>query len=256
MKRDKSTIKGTDQNLTGVPMLNNQIQPKGIMQVSQEKMGTMIQFQNFKFCEDPKQELKLSTGALIRKQIDTVSGSVAQNKYFILLQSPNGLKITFKNIESSPKNLVMRILHLKSTKEIITDICEVYARAEEKRGCSFCKCLFSCKHKLEVKLEPYQTRIGGVIIGNDYQIYDDRGNELYIIEYRNGEFGILKNDEEAGFIKKKIMSIGNNFPAAETYEISFPSDATIESKLIIIFATMLIDHENFEKEPNENEKNQ
>ena len=113
-------------------MLNNQIQPKGIMQVSQEKMGTMIQFQNFKFCEDPKQELKLSTGALIRKQIDIASGSVARNKYFILLQSQNGLKITFKNIESSSKGLIMRILHIKSQNEIITDICEIYARGEKK----------------------------------------------------------------------------------------------------------------------------
>ena len=35
---------------------------------------------------------------------------------------------------------------------------------------------------------------------------------------------------------------------AEAYELFFPSDATPESKIILIFAVMLIDINNFEKE--------
>ena len=38
------------------------------------------------------------------------------------------------------------------------------------------------------------------------------------------------------------MDIGNNTPIAETYVLSFPSGATNESKILLIFATMLIDH--------------
>ena len=137
MQNDKSTIRYINQTTSGEQLFNNQIQPKGIMKVDPGMMGSLVQFQHFKFCEDPKKELKLSTGALIRKQIDTVSGSVAQNKYFILLQSQNGLKITFKNIESSSKGLIMRILHIKSQNEVITDICETYARGEKKKNVHF-----------------------------------------------------------------------------------------------------------------------
>ena len=43
------------------------------------------------------------------------------------------------------------------------------------------------------------------------------------------------------------MSIGNNTPA-ETYELSFPSEATKDSKILLIFATMLIDLKNLEYE--------
>ena len=37
------------------------------------------------------------------------------------------------------------------------------------------------------------------------------------------------------------MNFGNSTPIAETYVISFPSGATNESKIVLIFATMLID---------------
>ena len=61
-------------------------------------------------------------------------------------------------------------------------------------------------------------------------------------------FVILRNGQEVGTINKKMISIDNKTPPTESYELSFPSDANNDSKIILIFATMLIDLKNLENE--------
>jgi len=233
MKRETTTGNDTNTNLSGP---QTTIKQKGLIDPS-GMMKTMVQYKNFQFCENPNEELTLSTGALIRKQVDTVSGSEALNKYFIFLQSKNGLRFVFKGESASnnisSRGLKMNIMHIRSKNEEITSICPVYARVNYSGGC------LCCKH-WKINTEPYQSLIGDIrgISENGCEIYDDRKNELYKIE----EFNILKNEQTVGNINKKNMSIGNNTPIAETYQLSFPSGATNESKIILIFATMLIDH--------------
>ena len=102
---------------------------------------------------------------------------------------------------------------------------------------SGCLC---CPEHWKINTEPYQSFIGDIrgISENGCDILDDRKNKLYRIE----DFNILKNENTVGSINKKKMDIGNNTPIAETYVLSFPSGATNESKILLIFATMLIDH--------------
>ena len=251
MKKERSTIEGTDPNLTGQPIITNQMQPKGIMQGSPGIMKTVIQYKNYIYSENPNEELKSSSGAIIRKQIDTVSSSEALNKYYVFLQSKNGLKLVFKS--ESPgdiysKGSKMNIKHIRSKNEEITALCPVYARMDYSttRFCCFCLPV-PIPPRWKIIEEPHQNFIGVIKQLSKYgcEIYDDRKNELYKIV----NFVILKNGQEVATIYKKNMSIGNNTPISEnTYELSFPSGAAKESKIILIFATMLIDLKNLEHE--------
>ena len=229
--------KGANSTLTGQSMTINQMQPMDMMNGPPVMMQS-IQYQNYIFCKDPMEELKLSAGAVIRKEIKPLSGSEAENNYSVFIQSKNALKMAFKCVGSN-KGLKIRIFHITSEK--YQKINEVFARAEKSR-----RCLCFSGPCLNIRLGKYQSPIGGIreCIGSDYEIYDDRDNVLYKII----NFDILKNDVEVGNINKKNMSIEMNSLIAETYELFFPSDATPESKLILIFAVMLIDINNFEKE--------
>ena len=221
--------KGADSTLTGQSMTMNQMQPMDMINGPQEMMQSTIQYQNCIFCKDPMEELKLSPGALIRKEINPLSGSEVDNKYSVFIQSKNALKMAFK-CDGSYKGLKIKFFHITSEK--YSKLSEIFARAEKSRGC---RCF--CRSRLNIRLGKYQSLIGGIGNGGDYEIYDDRNNVLYKII----DFVILKNDVEVGNINKKNMSTESNSSIAETYELFFPSDATPESKLILIFAVMLID---------------
>ena len=238
MKKKSSKVEGTDPNLTGQPMMTNQMQPKEIMQ---EPQGTVIKYKNYIYSEDPNEELTLSSGALIRRQIDTVSSSEALNKFYVFLQSKNGLKLVFKGESAgdiNSKGLKMNIKHIRSKNEEITSLCPVYARVNY----STCFCCFCPRWRINI--DPYQNFIGEIkdLSKNGCEMHDDR-NELYKIENN----AIRKKEQEVGTIDIRNISIGNT-PKAETYELSFPHGATNDAKVILIFATMLIDLKKLENE--------
>ena len=236
MKQNRATVEGTDPNLTGQPMMTNQMQPKGIIQGPSGM--TVIKYKKQISNEVPSELLTLSSGALIKKEIEPVSvgsGSEAINKYHVFLQSKNGLNLVFKSEPTgnkiNSKGLKMNIKHISSENEKITNLCPVYARVNYSSGFLCC-----CPERWKINIEPYQSLIGDIrnISENGCEIYDDRKNELYKIE----NLTILKNKKEVGTISKKN----------KTYELSFPSGATNESKITVIFATMLIDLKNLEYE--------
>ena len=241
MKQKRATVEGTDPNLTGQAMLTNQMQPKGIMQGPPGMLKTVVKYKDYIYSEDPNEDLTLSTGALIRKQIDTVSSSEALNKFNVFLQSKNGLKLVFKGESAGDiysKLLKMNIKHIRSKNEEITSLCQVYARMNYSTGfCCFCP-------RWRIYVDPYQNLIGEIkgLSKNGCEIHDDR-NELYKIE----NFSIRKKGQEAGNISITNISIGNT-PKAETYELSFPHDTTKDSKVTLIFATMLFALQNLENE--------
>ena len=207
MKQKRATVEGTDPNLTGQAMLTNQMQPKGIIQGTEGK--TVVKFKKQISGEVDKvgevievplsEQLTLSSGALIRKEISTVSGSEAINKYYVFLQSKNGLKLVFKSEPAgnkiNSKGLKMNIKHIRSEKEEMTNLCPVYARV------NFYTCFCCFCPRWEINVEPHQSFIGVIkeISEIGCEIYDDRKNELYKIE----NLTILKNDQEVGTINKK-----------------------------------------------------
>ena len=215
------------------------------------KAPRTLSYKNLLYCEDPMKELAISTGALIRPEIeklDVISGCEKQNQYYVLIQSIEGVKMIFKCIESIGLccciGLKIEIIHPASPAEIFIELCKPFLRAQ-KPCCEGCLCF--CRPLMNVKLEENQKHIGKIrepftCCGHDYKIYDDRNNLIYQVIDNE----IMKNNEEKGFIKKAIIPIGEYFPKDETYEINFPLDASPEEKILLICTALLI--LNFDKE--------
>lgn len=305
MKEEPAPVTGTDPNSTAQPMTTNQMQPMGMMPgmmpaapgmygapgmmpAAPGMYGTpgmmpmpgMMPYQNFLYCEDPMKELALSTGALIRQEVEmyeVVSGCETQNRYHVLLQSKMGLKMAFKCIESSGccsrcccpndcRGLKMTITHMASSAEVVTDISKIFVRAEKPCCAGFLCC---CRPHMDIRLEENNKYIGGVrepftCCDRDVETYDENHNTNYRIigdccqygfccgasaeKMIEIEFRIMKNGQQVGAIKKANMSIGEYLTKADTYKVAFPLDATPESKMLLICAALLIDYQNFEND--------
>ena len=238
MKKGKKAVVEADTTIVGQQMINQTQATDMMKNVTQSSvmLQTMAQYQNFKFCKNHIEDLKSCTGALIRQQQigEIISSSEVQNKYIILLQSEKeGLQVAFKcNVLND--SLKMKIFQISSQKEIIADICPLFATAEYSKRCLCC-----CKTRLKIDLTKNQNRIGGAIELSDkeYEIYDEIENIMYKIVGNE----IYRNDKVAGYIREKIMSIGSNTSKVLTYNISFPEKASPETKFIIICAVMLMD---------------
>ena len=72
------------------------------------------------------------------------------------------------------------------------------------------------------------------------------------------EFKIFQGNEVVGVMKKMMATLGEYFTKADSYKISFPTKSTPEEKMLFIYAGLLIDYQNFERDetPNKNKKQQ
>lgn len=243
--------------------------------------------QNFMYVDDPMKELAVSTGAIIRQEIEmyeAISGCETQNKYQVFIQSPMGLKYCFKCNERSGccarcccsndcRSLEIVIRHV-SPNEVDTDISKIYIRAN--KSCSLCCC---CRPNMEVRLVEENKYLGRVrepftCCDKDAEIYDEKGNLKYRIigdccqmglccgssveKMAEIEFKIVQGNEVVGMMKKMMATLGEYFTKADSYKISFPTKATPEEKMLFICAGLLIDYQNFERDetPKENKKQQ
>ena len=246
MKKGQKTVVETDTTFVGQKMINQTQATEMMQNVTQPSvmLDTMAPYRNLKFCQNHIEDLKSSTGALIRQQQieEIISSSEVQNKYIIFLQSKmEGLQVAFKCIVLTD-SLKMRILQINSPKEIISDICPLFATGDYSKGCLCCS-----KPRLKIDLTKNLNRIGGAkeLSDKEYEIYDEIENTNYKIVGNE----IYRNDKVAGYIRDKIMSIGSNIPKALTYEISFPEKASPETKFVIICAIMLMDYKVIKNNP-------
>ncbi len=242
---------------------------------------------NFMYVEDPMKELAISTGAIIRQQIEmleAVSGCETQNKYQVFVQSPMGLKYCFQCNERSGccsrcccsndcRSLEIVIRHV-SPHEIDTDISKIFIRAH--KSCSLCCC---CRPTMDIRLAEDNKYLGKVrepftCCDKDAEIYNEEGKLKYRIigdccqmglccgssveKLAEIEFKIVQGNEVVGMMKKMRSSLGEYFTKADSYKISFPVNATPEEKMLFICAGLLIDYQNFENDetPKSNMKQQ
>ena len=86
---------------------------------------------------------------------------------------------------------------------------------------------------------------------HNFVIKDNAGLEIYKISgpiLKPWTFKILRNGEEIGKISKKWSGIGKEFfTDADNFNITFPSDADVKQKSILLGALFLIDIMYFEK---------
>lgn len=246
--------------------------------------------QNFMYCEDPMKDLAISTGAIIRQQIEmfeAYSGCETQNRYQVFIQSPMGLKYAFQCNERSGccgrccgcstdcRSLEIVVRHVSSPAEIDADISKIFLRAN--KPCTLGCCC--CRPYMDVKLAEENKYLGKVrepftCCDKDAEIYDENGHLKYTIsgdccqfglccgssaeKLAEIEFKITQNNEIVGMMKKMNASLGEYFTKADSYKISFPNKATPEEKMLFIIAGLLIDYQNFENNetPQNNRKQQ
>jgi len=263
-------IMPSDPNLTGAPMMPYGYTP-----------GNLIQGpQNFVYVEDPLTELSHCSGAIIRQQIEyleALTGCETQNRYHVFLQSPMGLKYAFKCSERSTccarcccagdcRPLEMIIRHVISLDQLQGDLAKVFIRCDKP-----CKigCCCMCRPVMDVRLADSGVRLGTVrepfaCCDLDSEVYDSVGNLKYEVEgdccqiglccgadmekLASIEFVIKENGRTVGMIRKLGASFGEFFTKADSYQITFPPNATPEEKMLLIIDGLMIDYQYFEND--------
>ena len=234
--------------------------------------------QAFVYCQDPMAELAECTGAILRQEVEmfeVISGCETQNRYHVFLQSPMGLKYAFKCIERSGccsrcccsndcRSLKLDIRHVASAIED-ADLSKIFISAKKPCACSFC-CF--CRAHLDIILSENHLHIGRIrepctCCDIETEIYD-KNNELkyHVVgdccqyglccgssaeKLAEIEFRIKSHGQTVGAMKKLSSSMGEYFSKADSYKITFPTNATPEEKMLLICAGLLIDYQNFEK---------
>ena len=61
-------------------------------------------------------------------------------------------------------------------------------------------------------------------------------------------FEIRQNGSVVGTFKKLSSNIGEFFTKADSYQVTFPANATPSDKFLLIIAGLMIDYQNFEKD--------
>lgn len=271
-------VVATDPNLTGMPMMP--MAPMGPM-VPPPYTGPMIDTpQNFVYIQDPFTEIAQSYGAIIRQQpslLEAVTGCVTQNRFHVFLQTPYGTKYAFKCNERSetcarcccsasarPLKIIMR--HVLSFEEYDTDLSKIFINIDKPFQCACC-CL--CRPFMEVSLTDNGQKLGHIrepctCCDIETEVYDPRGQLRYQIhgdccqiglccgscvkKLSNIHFEIIQNGSIVGSIKKLSANIGEFFTKADSFQVTFPANATPEDKFLLIIASLMIDYQNFEKE--------
>ena len=264
-------VVASDPNLTGMPM--------GPM-VPPPYTGPMINApQNFVFVQDPFTEIGQCYGALIRQQpdlLEAVTGCTTRNRYHVFLESPYGIKYAFKCNEISdtcarcccsasarPLKIIMR--HVISFQEFDTDLSKIFINIDKPCQCACC-CL--CRPYMDVVLSDNNQRLGHIrepctCCDIENQVFDANGNLRYEIhgdccqlglccgscveKLSNIYFEIRQNGNIVGSIKKLSANVGEFFTKADSYQITFPPNATPADKLLLIITGLMLDYQNFEK---------
>jgi hypothetical protein len=268
-------IIATDPNLTGMPM--------GPM-VPPPYAGPMINSpQNFAFIQDPFSEIGQCYGAIIRQQpnlLEAVTGCTAQNRYHVFLQSAYGIKYAFKCNEhsdtcarcccsSSSRPLKMTIRHVLSYQELDTDLSKIFINIDKPCQCG---CLCLCRHYMDVILTDNNQRLGYITeqctcCDIENKVFDAKGNLRYDVHGDCCQFGlccggggakklaniyfeIRQNGNVVGSIKKLSANIGEFFTNADSYQITFPPNATPADKILLIITGLMLDYQNFDNNEN------
>lgn len=238
------------------------------------------------FVTDPMQELAASTSALIRQEpdhVEALTGCDTPNRYHIFIQTPFGLKYMFKCREVSDCLSRMccstscRSFHLNFN--LVTSMTEYYG-TETRTFLRLKKpCAIVCTPKLIVEHYNNHTLYGKIQkascqLDPEMDVYDNNDNLRYQIKtdccqaglclgaacakMSEVVFKILERGKVVGELTKVPADIHEFLTTADTYEVIFPTNASVNDKLLIIVSSLLIDYEYFEtsilEEERENRK--
>ena len=240
------------------------------------------------YVPDPMAELAMSTGVLIKQQIqflEQVTGCESPNRYYVFSQSPQGgMKLLFKCKEYSEwcmrncctarsREFNMAVKHISAASNLNEDFNAPFVDIRKPFKCT-CMCLE--RPEMLIKYGSNNQPLGRIkqpftCCDPIFSTYDNTGNKRYTIHADCCQCGLIcannfcgklsevifhiyNNDNlshPCGSITKKSANIGELVTSADSYQITFPPDATPEDKMVLISAGLMIDYQFFEESATE-----
>ena len=231
-------------------------------EINKTPSGTITQpidvISSYQYIYNIMNELSLSTGAIIRKEDNYISGSNIDNKYKVFFNNQDGLKFAF--ICTSDRkhcccctSLRIILRHLYSPEED-QDVAKIYLELDKSYSLNCCL----CKSDMKDKLFENNNIIGRIkelctICNKKINIIDENNVEYNIIEdshviisgknqqfneYEEYTFKIESKNETVGYITSKSFPQNNNI-----IKITFPQKALPEEKLLIICGGLYINYQ-------------
>ena len=238
----------------------------GILPMDTNPSGDITQSieytESYSYIVDIKNELSKSTGAIIMKENDCISGSEIDKKCKVYFSTQEGLKFAFictcdRKHCCCCTSLRIILRHLTSPEED-PDVAKIYLELDKSYSLNCCL----CKSDMKVKLFENNNIIGKIkerckIYSKKIDIIDENNVEYNIIEdshksgdnqqynkYEEYKFKIKRKNEIVGYIKKTSNHFSQNFPNSDDkIKITFPPKALPEEKLLIICGCLFLNYQ-------------
>ena len=238
---------------------------------------------NIVFVQDPMSELNNCKGVIIRQQpelFEAITGCETPNRYHVYGQTSQGLKYLFKCMERSdycsrnccPSNIRefnMEIYHMIN---IGQQASKLFANAVKPL---IIPCYCCCRPEMTLLLGE-QKEVVGKIVNNftcfdpEFDVFDKSGNLKFRIHAdccqcglkcaNNicGKFSSVNFEIYDGTLTNRVgqicrmaaQSYSEMVTDADSYQLTFPQQASAYDKLLLIALGLMIDYQYFETDSN------
>lgn len=243
---------------------------------------------SYQYIQDPMDELESSRKVLIRQKpqfIEQMFGCESANRYYVFSESPQqGVKLLFKCKEFSscwmrnccPANnraFKMDIKHIANAYNFNDDFSIPFLKINRPYKCACCCC---CRPEMFINLGSNNQFLGRIVqpfqcCDPKFLLYNNDGLLRYMIHADCCQCGLCCANSCCGKLSKAVFNIYKGadintisgtiikrpaksgeelFTNADSYEIQFPiNDITVEDKILLIVAGLMIDYQYFEQSP-------
>lgn len=234
---------------------------------------------NIIYVQDPMSELNTCPRVLIRQQpelFEALTGCETPNRYHVFGQSSQGQKYLFKCMERSnfcmrnccPSNIRefnMEIYHIVNVGQQVS---KMFANAMKPLICPCCCCL---RPEMTLFLGEQRDIVGKIVnlftlCDPEFDVFDKTGNLKYRIHADCCQCGLMCANNICGkfstasftifdptmsnrlgdISRLAAQSYSEMVTDADSYQITFPKDATAHDKLLLIALGLMIDYQYFE----------
>jgi hypothetical protein len=241
---------------------------------------------NIVYVKDPMSELNNCTGVTIKQQpelFEAITGCETANRYHVFGQTPQGLIYLFKCMEKSgfcmrcfcPSNVRafnMEMNHIVNFGQPVTNL---FANAQKPL---MCPCFCACRPEITLLLGEQKEIVGKIVntftcCDPEFEIFDKNGNVKFKVhadccqcgllcasnvcgKFSSANFDILDgtSNKVGQITKMSAQSYSEVVTDADSYQVSFPQQASAEDKLLMIVLGLMIDYQYFESSSNDTNK--
>ena len=243
---------------------------------------------NIVFVKDPMSELNNCTGVIIRQQpelFEAITGCETANRYHVYGQTSQGLKYLFKCIEKS--DFCMRSCCPSNIREFDMEIYHVISLGQQatKLFANALKplmfpCFCCCRPEMTLLLGDQKEVVGKIvntftICDPEFDVFDKSGNLKFRVHADCCQCGLLCANNICGkfssanfeiydgtltnkvgqISKMAAQSYSEMVTDADSYQITFPQQASPHDKLLLIALGLMIDYQYFETDSNSESRN-